>query len=175
MKLTRRTLWLSFPSLGVVAACGGSATVSSVPAITDARSVVGGVQRAFQSVTRMFPGAVPPAASAQIIGWLTSANGYADGLSPKASAGATATNLRGVESDIAAVLNTLAAILPAVPGIPPPVLLLFQAAVVLLPTLETAANRLAPSPIAGTPNASIVFRSGLTEDEARAVLMSGSR
>lgn len=149
---------------------GTTQTTSNIAqAITDARAVVAGVRQAYTTIHTLFPLAITPATDAQVTALLASAPGILAGLSAAADNATNAGGLRGIESIVNQVLNIVAASTASIPGIPPEVLLGLQAATVLLPVLEAAANALVPqaATVAAGPAR---FRSGMTVSAARARL-----
>ena len=152
------------------APAGTSQTTTNIAqAITDAKAVVAGVQQSYATLKTLYPLAITPATDAQVTALLDSAPGILAGLSAAADPATNAGGLRGVESIVNQVLNIVAASTNSIPGIPPEVLLGLQAATVLLPLIEAAANGLVPqaATVAAGP---AKFRSAMTPAQARAQL-----
>lgn len=168
------TLALSLPLSAPVFVAGcapGSTSASSLKAVfADAGLVVQGVSESYDSLKTLYPSLFSVAADAQVQIALASARDLVTGLSESSDALANATNLRGIESAVNQVLNIVAAAAKNVPGIPPSVLMALQAAVVLLPVIEAAANRLFPSAVSHVGASPARFRSEMTVGQARTAL-----
>lgn len=175
------SIMLAVPvSLIAVTGCQSTTSTVSQPAVTqaisDARILIGvpgpmptGLFAAYASIKALYPSAMSTAADNQVQSLLASAPGILDSLSATADAAATAGGLRGIEAIASGVLNIVSASLASVPGVPPSALVAFQAAAVLLPFLELAANTLVPhAPTVGAAPAR--FRSDMSVGTARMVL-----
>ncbi len=146
-----------------------SSSVQVTQAIADARAIVQGVSGSYAALKMLYPDLISPAADAQIMSSLAQAPDILSKLSTTAADATNASGLRGIESLVNGVLNIVAAELAKVPNIPPNVLLGFQAATVLLPIIEAAANTLVPAvPTVGAGPAR--FRSSMTVADARKAL-----
>lgn len=167
-RLTRRHLF------GVASAATLTLTLAACQpgalsqAISDAQAVVSGVSGAYSALKQAFPKAVSKATDAQVQAILSEAPAVLAQISATADAATNAGGIRGVEAIVNQVLNIAAGIVGSIPGVPLSIMAGFQAAAVLLPILEAAANQLVPK--TGAVAVAGVFRSNMTADQARAVL-----
>lgn len=161
---------LSFVSCAPNGLLSTSTVTPLQQAISDASAVVQGVTDSYAAIKMLYPTLISPNVDAQVQATLAAMPGLLANLSTAGDPVTNASNLRGIESAVNQVLNTVAGIVAKVPGIPPGVLLGLQAAAVLVPILEQAANRLLPNVAShvGTPPAR--FKSELTVSQARAAL-----
>lgn len=133
-----------------------------------------GLTGAYLIFKNLYPQAVTPTADAKIQVLLSSAvmtGGLLDQLKAAATAADQATDIRAVEGVANQVLGIIAGQIANVPNIDPAIVLGFQAAAILIPILEQAANQLVPTKPVVTARMSAAFiNPAMTTDQARATL-----
>lgn len=175
------------PVLGffLLVACSGTTNLANI--IADAKLIIGtpvasdvcpgapcGLTGAYLALKQLYPNAVSPAADAQVQTLLASATmtgGLLDQLKSAATAADQAADLRGIESVANQVLGIVASQISKMPNVDPGIVLDFQAASILLPFLEQAANQLVPAKTAGVVRVPAIFgNAAMTADQARKAL-----
>lgn len=173
MNLSRRaTFGASF-----LLAFGCSTQPNIQQAIADAQIIATGVQGAYGTLKAFDPALTNSATDQQVQAIFARLPDALAQLKAATDPKDQADRLRAVEADVNGVINLAAGIVRVVPGVPPEVMLGFQAAVVLLPIIEAVANQLVPATV-GSLTVPAVFanRTGMTAAQTRATLvMVGAR
>lgn len=151
------------------AACGTSPNLSQT--IADAQILVSGVEASYAALKVFSPGISSTAADARIVVLEHDLDAALATLKAAQTAADQASGIRAVEADVNGIANLAAVLVADIPGVPPGVVLGFQAAEILLPIIEATANQLVPQTV-GSPGVPAMFVSHLTPAEARAVLAS---
>jgi hypothetical protein len=165
MIVTRRLALLGTTSLATagLVTLAGCASTSGVPAqiLADAKGAINGLRKAASDISTLEPSILPPSGLAKIenpqgTGYLDLALALANGISTTTTAPAGATTLQTVEADVNLAMDDLAGVTPALAAAFPalePAVLLIDAAVVLMPIVETFINSALPT--SGNPAARI--------------------
>lgn len=168
----------AIPTIGltaVLASCSSTSTTDIAQAKADAQAIIGtvspptGLNGTYGALKMLYPKAFSPAVDAQVHALLDAAPGLIDQISATADAATNASGLRGIEADASGVLNLIAAALANVPNVPAQYTLALAAVETLLPIIEASANQLVPQ-AAKVGAGPVRFRSGMTKEQARAVL-----
>lgn len=171
MTLSRRATF-GGPLILLLSRCGANGP-NIAQAVADAQIVATGVQEAYRALKEFDPALTSSASDQQVQAIFARLPDALAQLKAATDPKDQADRLRTVEADVNGVINLAAGIVRMVPGVPPEIVLGFQAAAVLLPIIEAAANQLVPATVGG-PTVPAVFanRTGMTADQARARLMT---
>ena len=170
MNPTRRALLLgTFAAQAtLLAGCGTTGPLTPASVITDAQTIISGLDATLTQIQAADPGLIAPAALAKAQGYVAQAKAALATLSANLPAAQGATTLATIEGYINGALNTLAAF----PLIPQPYAGYIQAAAVLLPIIEAFSNV-----TLGTASATASARAApiaMTADHARLLLRRAS-
>ena len=138
--LTRRTMLRSAMALPILAAACATTPTTPAQIIADIQGVITGLQQAAPVVFRLAPKLLSAADQATVAQDLALAAEFAGGLSTGIPAARSANTVLAVERYLNGALQALAVVTPAVVAAFPelaPASMAIQAAVVLLPVLET--------------------------------------
>lgn len=172
MNLSRRATF-GAPLILLLSRCGATGSPNVQQAIADAQIVATGVQGAYGALKAFDPALTNSATDQQVQAIFARLPDALAQLKAATDPKDQADRMRAVEADVNGVINLAAGIVRVVPGVPPEVMLGFQAAVVLLPIIEAVANQLVPATVGG-PTAPAVFanKTGMTAAQARGTLMT---
>lgn len=163
MPSRRAMLMSSIPLALAMAGCAARGGVTPGSVIADASAIVDGLNGALAQVMAASPSLIPSAVAVQVSMALASARGLLAQITGATSAASGASVLAQVESDVNTALGFLA------PLVPPPYNAAVIAAAVLLPIIEAfVAQYITPPPVPAAVRK--LSRSGMSEEEARAVL-----
>lgn len=174
MNLSRRATF-GGPLILLLSRCGANGP-NIAQAVADAQIVATGVQGAYGTLKAFDPALTNSATDQQVQAIFARLPDALAQLKVATDPKDQADRLRTVEADVNGVINLAAGIVRVVPGVPPEVVLGFQAAAVLLPIIEAAANQLVPATVGG-PTAPAVFanKDGMSPEQARATLVAVGR
>lgn len=152
-----------------LSACSTATTpaASTTLAISDAQTVVNGLSADYKTFVVLYPMAVPATQQTRIAADFAAAQTALTALSAIPTGLPAANNLQSVETAMNDVVNVVAGVLPAVPGVPASVTAGVEAASVLLPLIELTVNQLQG---ASTPVTASSVAPKMTADQARLVL-----
>lgn len=158
--MTRRAIG-AFLSVVILVGCAASTNLKQ--AIGDARLMVTGVARSYETIKALYPADVSQETDRQMLAVLAAAPELLADLQLTADAAAEAADIRGIVSVVDQGLNIIAVIVRATPGLPPDVKL----ALLAVRTLENVVIALVPK---ATVAHATAFASDMTADRAREIL-----
>jgi hypothetical protein len=162
-------------ALSLLSGCGANAATIDAQALADAQGLVSTTQAIEAALGQYAPNAIPATDEPKIASLEAAAVAALQKLAATTPAPTGASTLQVIDTDINTVLGVIGAALPgAAAAFPPllPFIPMYDAAVALLPAIETYVNSvISPAtPVVASLKAAKAIKLAYTPDQARAIM-----